>query len=580
MTKKSEDLTRPVALPKGQLVVDADGSLVAEVRASRTARNDVRAWFDRLAPRRPKDVVAQTSVEFTGRGVLVRFERQVPEAVPLARAIEPWHTDVAVSIAPILELGRFVLEVALEMSRGGFADALVAASTIRVVPGTPSQFRLVPLPSTGTSLADWARAEPETWLWVTRETALSAAGLDPAYLMGAALHQAIAGPLVPEGLTNREKFSRLLRGRMGLPARLSAAVKAALPRTLLDDATELERLIVDCLESNPGSRPTPDSARARLGALEEKLATERLIRYWGFENQPATVARLESLLPRPPAPPSTSTGEGRAPAAPVVPWDEQIPKLVERGDLAGALEAAWNDIEENGPARIRFYLAVVQRMAARVPGPSTEVAAAIDRLVGAYSGKLDESDTLRLAHIRMRHLGEKSDRFGTANRKFASRWNDATAQLMLARRMLATGQAFNHVSRLCKEARALYQAMPERGGKAGQYATAYLELLDGIAHVGAVSLYKNDSFYNDAFEHFGRALELASRGPDDALTQACLRWFGWLGQFAVSAPGPPLSLLATGVEAVLGAHGLKLSSIAAAGVPEIPWYDEFQLFPV
>ena len=82
----------------------------------------------------------------------------------------------------------------------------------------------------------------------------SAAGLDPAYLMGAALHQAIAGPLVPEGLTNREKFSRLLRGRMGLPARLSAAVKAALPRTLLDDATELERLI------------------ARLPGVESKLA--------------------------------------------------------------------------------------------------------------------------------------------------------------------------------------------------------------------------------------------------------------------------------------------------------------------
>ena len=40
---------------------------------------------------------------------------------------------------------------------------------------------------------------------------------------------------------------------------------------------------------------------------------------------------------------------------------------------------------------------------------------------------------------------------------------------------------------------ALYESMPENGGKAGQYATAYLYLLDGIAHVGAVSLYKNDS---------------------------------------------------------------------------------------
>ena len=166
---------------------------------------------------------------------------------------------------PILELGRFVLEVALEMSRGGFADALVAASTIRVVPGTPSQFRLVPLPLDRYLARRLGQGRTgDVALGHAGNSRDRAAGLDPAYLMGAALHQAIAGPLVPEGLTNREKFSRLLRGRMGLPARLSSAVKAALPRTLLDDATELERLIVDCLEPNPGSRPTPDSARARL----------------------------------------------------------------------------------------------------------------------------------------------------------------------------------------------------------------------------------------------------------------------------------------------------------------------------
>ena len=79
--------------------------------------------------------------------------------------------------------------------------------------------------------------------------------------------------------------------------------------------------------------------------------------------------------------------------------------------------------------------------------------------------------------------------------------------------------------------------MPEKGGKAGHYATAYLHLLDGIAHVGAVSLYRNESFYNDAFDQFGRALDTASRAGHDALTRACLRWFGWLGQFTVVARG-------------------------------------------
>jgi hypothetical protein len=579
LSKQTAEHNRLIALPKGQLLVEADGSLIAQIRASRAARKDLRDWFDRLAASRPNGVLVHASLDSGGRGFEVRYERQTSEAVFLAAAIEQWRADPAISIPAILELGLFVLEVAGEIAGRGFADALMALTTIRVVPGPPRKFWLVPLPIAGTSLADWSRADPDTFLWVTRDTALGGAGLDPAYLLGAALHQAIAGLIVPAGLTAREKFSRLLRGRIGLPARVTTALATALPRSLEDDAAEFGRLITDCLEPNPGARPRLDSARKRLSSLTEKLAIERLIRYWGFENQQATVSRLEALVQRPPAP-TGSTTEAAQPAAPVVPWDEQVPKLLARGDLTGALEAAWNDIHENGPPRIRFYLAVVQRMAARLPGPSTEVTAAIDRLVGTFSERLDESDVLRLAHIRMRHLGEKSDRFGTANRKFASRWNDATSQLMLARRMLTTGQAYNHVSRLCKEARGIYESMPEKGGKGGQYATAYLYLLDGIAHVGAVSLYKNETFYNDAFEQFGRALEMASRAGHDALTQACLRWFGWMGQFTMIAQGPPLSLLSAGIEAVLSSHGLTTASVAAAGVPEIPWYDENLLFPI
>src|SRR5262249_34844972 len=156
------------------------------------------------------------------------------------------------------------------------------------------------------------------------------------------------------------------------------------------------------------------------------------------------VARLRGREPLP----APAEGSPAPTTAPALPWDEQVPRLIERGDFAGALEAAWNDIHENGPSRIRFYLAVVQRIAARRPGPSTEVGAALDRLLGAFGDRLDESDILRLAHIRTRHLGEKTDRIGMAHRKFESRWNDATARLMQARILLTTGQAYNQVSRL------------------------------------------------------------------------------------------------------------------------------------
>ena len=318
--------------------------------------------------------------------------------------------------------------------------------------------------------------------------------------------------------------------------------------------------------------------RQRLESLADRLSTDRLIRYWGFENRPEIVARLSVPRERPPDPAgATAPSTGSTPAAP---WDEQVSMLVGRGDLTGALAAAWNDIEENGPPRIRFYLAVVQRMAARSPGPSTEVRAAIDRLVDAFGGQLDESDVLRLSHIRIRHLGERTDRLGVSHRRFTSRWNDATGRLLQARLLLTSGQAYNQVSRLCKEARGLYQSMPEEGGRAGLYATAYLCLLDGVAHIGAVAAYRNDSFYNDAFEAFARALELAMRANHESLIQTCLRWFGWLGRFVAAVPGPASSVLSTGIDAVLGSHGLTRDSVAALGVPEVPWYDEGLLFTV
>jgi hypothetical protein len=565
-----------IALPKGQLLDDGEGALTAQVRASRPARREMRAWYERLADSRPRGVVAHTRLDDGQRGFEIHFEPQPRDALPFDVAIGGWRDDPPTAVPAVIELACFVLGVSSELAARGFGDALVSPATLRLIPGTPGIWRLVPLPTRCMSLADWARAEPGNWLWSTPDEVLTGAGLDPVHRLGAVLHQAMAGQPFPEILPNRERFSRLLRGRIGVPLRLAEGIRKALPRSLEEDAAALERLILDCLEPSTATRPDPASVRERLASMTEKLATERLIRYWGFENQPTVVARLRGGEPLP------APAEGAPPPAttPALPWDEQVPRLIERGDFAGALEAAWNDIHETGPSRIRFYLAVVQRIAARRPGPSTEVSAAIDRLLGAFGDRLDESDILRLAHIRTRHLGEKTDRFGVAHRKFESRWNDATARLMQARMLLTTGQAYNQVSRLCKEARGLYESMPEKGGKAALYATAYLNLLDGIANVGAVSVYRNASFYNDAFDAFGRSLELATRVGDDPMIRACLRWFGWLGRFTRPAGGATSSILSAGIEAVLRSHGLTIDAMAAAGIPEIPWYDEAWLFPV
>jgi hypothetical protein len=577
-TKTDHEFNAMSALPKGQLVINDDGTLTAQVRASRPERKTLRDWFDRLAASRPRGVLAHSRLEDGQRGLEIHYEPQPRDAVPVEELIRQWQTDLPGSVPAILDLGRFVCDVSFELAGRGFPDALVSPATVQKHMDSPAPWRLVPLPTRGISLADWARAEPITWLWCSSEMVIGGAGFDPARLLGAVLHHALTGSVMPESAPKHEKFARLLRDRVGLPARLGTSIRSALPPSLEEDAAALERLVLDCLETAEELRPSATSVKERFTVVAEKLSTNRLVRYWEFEKQPAIVARL--VVPTGGFSTSRAAEASPPPAPPAVPWDEQVPKLVEQGDLSGALEAAWNDIHENGPARIRFYLAVLQRIAARQPGPATVVASAIERLTAAFGDKLDESDVLRLVHIRTRHLAEKTDRLGVAHRKFTSRWNDATARLIHARLTLTTGEAYNQVSRLCKEARGLYESMPEKGGRAGHYATAYLYLLDGIAHVGAVSLYKNDSFYNDAFDAFGRSLELAGRCNHDGLIRSSLHWLGWMGRFTSVAPGSTFSLLSAGIEAVLSAHGLTTHSLAASGIPEIPWYDEAQIFPV
>ena len=317
-----------IALPKGHLLTDSEGTLTAKLGASRPARKEMRDWFDRLAASRPRRVLAHDHLEDGRGGFEIHYDPQPRDAIPLSTAIAGWRTDLQASVPAILGLGRFVFEVAGELAARGFGDALVAPATIRHTPGAPDPWRLVPLPTRGTSLGDWARAEPDAWLWGTPGTILDGEPIDPVYLLGAALHHSIAGTLVPEGLPDREKFGRLLRGRAVLPSKLGAASREALPRSLEEDAAVLERLVLDCLEVSPASRPRPASARDRFEEIAEKLSVPRLVRHWQFENRPAIVARLSAREGQPtpttpggPSPTPTPTPVEAAAASP----GEQVP---------------------------------------------------------------------------------------------------------------------------------------------------------------------------------------------------------------------------------------------------------------
>src|SRR4051812_22966677 len=124
-----------IALPKGQLLTDAEGTMTARLRASRPARKEMRDWFDGLAGSRPRHVLSHDRLEDGRSGFEICYEPQPRDAVPLATTIAGWRTDPQASVPAILGLGRFVFEVAGEMGRRGFGDVLVAPAMIRLIPG-------------------------------------------------------------------------------------------------------------------------------------------------------------------------------------------------------------------------------------------------------------------------------------------------------------------------------------------------------------------------------------------------------------------------------------------------------------
>ncbi len=559
-----------LVIPKGKLVFAEGSEPIAYLRASLASRRAMREWLERAGacynlplvfPRRPVD---------GPKGFEIHYQEEPRGAVGLSAKIAEWGQDVPASIPLIFGLAGFVLETCRELSRRGLGDALVAPCLIRFVQSTGNPWRLVPLPCGKASVADWAQADPETWQWLPADAVLGAFHVEPVRALGGALYQAIVGGMFPESLPRRSQFARVLRGRVGSDARLSAAVAAALPRTFAPDAADLDRLVIDCLQPG-GQRIDEKQAQSRFEGLTKRLSTDRLIRYWGFENRSDIATKLAELArPQPAETPQDTT----------IDWAERADNLVKCGDLAGALEAAWNSVLGDGPFRARRYLCIIQRIASRYPFPVSEARAAIGRISLQFGDQLDEADTLRLLHLRLRYLDDSTVELAHFNRRYESTWNEATAKVLQAWLLLHAGTVYNQVSKYCKEARKLYEAMPERGGETGVYAIAYVDLLDGIAHIGAVSAFSNESFYTDAFERFGNALELAMSISAEDEIRASFRWLGWLAQFTRLYPDPPLSLIYMGIEAILRSQGLTFGSYSDCGVPEIPKYDEDRLFPL
>jgi hypothetical protein len=561
-----------VELPRGTL--KAEGSrLTVRLRARGPVRRALRDWLDRLGSAHLRWLLPPSDVAGLADGLELSYREDGIVAASLPSLLGGFAADPPVALPRVLGMGRALLDAAAELLNHELQGALWAPAVTFASPSSATPWRFLALPAAGATLAEWAAADASSWSWTPPGALLGRDDDVLPFAFGAALHQALVGCVFPEALPARENFTRLLRGRVGLPARLESSVKGALPRSRAAEAEKLAALVLQCLSPEAGARPDPVALRERFAEIEQRLGRDQLIRCWEFENQPAYAARLAGQgQPAEPFEPPAAPPERRD-------WSDIAREKRDAGELNEALEASWNAIRLEGPWHVRAYLALVQRIASRLAPPRSALAAMIDRLPKSILGGLDEADFLREQHIRYRYLNARPADLVGLDRRYSSGWVEAVALAMRARILLQGNSSFNAASALCRSARALCEAMPEGGGEPGLYARAYVDLLDGIAHVGAIGQYRDLSFCADAFRLFTESFRRASQADADGLRREILRWLGWLANLTRGSDERSLAMIYAGIEGILRSLGLRVEELSSGEIPEIPWYDDDVLLP-
>ena len=119
------------------------------------------------------------------------------------------------------------------------------------------------------------------------------------------------------------------------------------------------------------------------------------------------------------------------------------------------------------------------------------------------------------------------------------------------------------------------------GGNLGQYAIAYLDYLDGVAHYGATSLYNDPGYLADAFSRITSSLDATGKVCDasDPLIEANVHWLHWIGDLANKLDVPEAKAIRTGIAAYLSASGLskRISEHQRREAPPLVWYDASRL---
>ncbi|MFN0251977.1 MAG: hypothetical protein ACKV2T_34190 [Kofleriaceae bacterium] len=566
-------------LPVGEMTESADGRVRVSMSLNARTRGAVNSILERLDGVAAEWFWIPTSVDEYEGDLVLDYSPEQSRSMTFAAALPRFVAKPRVYVPELVQLARYLEACIRELERVQ-VPAVFGPACLRYAPQrTQGAWRLMVVPLVDVTLADWARSSADAWMWTPGRTLLGKKPAHPkgtgspgssladlaAFVVGAALCNALAGDLFPAHLPASARFRRALGGWVGLPQRVHHVVREGLPQSFSDEGTALAALALSLLE------PTPPSEWERsLAQVGDQLHPYRTAVRWEYEGN-ASVARdiLERFA-------ATTPKEQ-------VPWDVLGRLRSADQDPSGAVQAAIDALgtPQQRHEGVRELAAEVRRLAHSRPPqearPLIERAVAAIDALGSRAGDLGR---LHFAHIEARYLDRVDAALHRLSAPFEDPW-DTIVKSTIQSRLLAGQGHHAHVARICKESKAAIRAMPLGGGELGTYVVAYLDYLDGVAHYGATSQYNDPGYLADAFSRIVSSLD-ATPGvcdPSDPLIDANVHWLHWIGDLANQMKIEGAKAIRTGIDAYLSSSGLtrRISEQQRRERPPLVWYDAGRL---
>jgi hypothetical protein len=420
---------------------------------------------------------------------------------------------------------------------------------------------MVPLPLEGAGVSDFVAASELSTVWLSGDELLGTASTDRCYLLGAVLYYCLVSDLFPHDVSRGERFRRCLSFRAGNLATARTTIQSSVPKALAAVATQLAEFICAVLGPSYGRAISPAQAVLELERFRREFAPPQLASLWEAEgNNPRAVAILNAF--------ALSANKSE------VPWQAlaRLRKVI--GDTAGAAQALANVVQSPEQKRAVF---ISKTHAAGRSGSEgrAEVERAVARLSETGASTMDPEEFLFLTYMNGRFLERCDESIELLRREFTISWHKVIAGVLVARFAGERGR-WIEVSKACKDTRPIVSKMPDTGGIRGRYALAFLNLLDGIAHVRAVEAGYNPDYLNDAFVRFEKAfMEIRDSGFED-LRALALTWLEILAKG--TATRPSLQALHQETEAFRRSIGAGPVAASDDAVPSLPWFDESRFF--